>query len=68
MAGMTKLLEQAIAKVRQLSAEDQDAFAAALLLMAGEERPIMHLDEETRVVYMMGLRKRSVVSLCQERK
>jgi predicted transcriptional regulator len=55
MAGMTKLLEQAIAKVRQLSAEDQDAFAVALLSMAGEERPIMHLDEETRAAVRDGL-------------
>jgi predicted transcriptional regulator len=55
MAGMTKLLEQAIAKVRRLSAEDQDAFTVALLSMAGEERPMMHLDEETRAAVRDGL-------------
>ena len=55
MAGMTKLLEQAIAKVRQLSAEDQDAFALALLSMAGGERPIMQLNKDTRAAVRDGL-------------
>jgi predicted transcriptional regulator len=55
MNSMTKLLEKAIAKVREFPAEDQDAFAVALLSMAGEEGPIMHLDEETRAAVRDGL-------------
>jgi len=47
MAGMTKLLEKAIAKVRTLPAEDQDTVAVAVLSMA-EEKPVVALDEETR--------------------
>ena len=52
---MTKLLEEAIAKVRELPAEDQDAFAAALLSMAGEDTPVVHLDVETRAAVREGL-------------
>lgn len=53
---MTKLLEQAIvANARQLSAEGRDAFAGALLSMAGEERPIVHLDDETRSAVRDGI-------------
>ena len=44
---MTKLLEKAIAKARELPAEDQDAVAVAMLSMA-EETPVVALDEETR--------------------
>jgi predicted transcriptional regulator len=51
---MTKLLEQAIAKVRT-PAEDQDTFAAALLSMAGEGMPLVHLDDETRAAVREGL-------------
>lgn len=52
---MTKLLEKAIAKVRELPAEDQDTFAVALLSMAGEDTPIVHLDDETRAAVREGL-------------
>jgi predicted transcriptional regulator len=55
MARMTKLLEKAIAKVREFPDEDQDAFALALLSMAGEETPITHLDEKTRAAVRDGL-------------
>jgi predicted transcriptional regulator len=51
----TKLLEKAIAKVRELPAEDQDTFAVALLSMAGEDTPIVHLDDETRAAVREGL-------------
>ena len=55
MDGMTELLEKAIAKVREFPDEDQDAFAVALLSMAGEETPITHLDEKTRAAVRDGL-------------
>lgn len=52
---MTKLLEKAIAKVRELPAEEQDAYAAALLSMTGEEMPVVRLDDETRAAVLEGL-------------
>jgi len=51
---MTKLLEKAIAKARELPAEDQDAVAVAMLSMA-EETPVVALDEETRSAIREGL-------------
>ena len=53
MGQMTKLLERAIAKVRQLPAEDQDTVAVAVLAMA-EESPIS-LDDETRAAIKEGI-------------
>ena len=53
-AQMTKLLEKAIAKARELPAEDQDTVAVALLSMA-EETPVVALDEETRAAIREGL-------------
>ena len=50
---MTKLLEQAIAKVRMLPDEDQDALALAILSMADAE--IEPLDDETRAAIREGL-------------
>jgi hypothetical protein len=52
---MTKLLGEAIAKVRELPAQDQDAFAAAILSMPDEETPVGQLDEETRAAIGKGL-------------
>jgi predicted transcriptional regulator len=54
MSSMTKLLEDAIAKVRELPAEDQDAVTVAMLSMA-EETPIIALDDETRAAIREGL-------------
>ena len=51
---MTKLLEKAIAKARELSAEDQDAVAVTMLSMV-EETPVVALDEETRAAIREGL-------------
>jgi predicted transcriptional regulator len=53
MARMTKLLEKAIEKVRELPAEDQDTVAVAVLSMA-EEKPVA-LDSETRAAIREGL-------------
>jgi predicted transcriptional regulator len=54
MSSMTKLLEKAIARVRELPAEDQDAVAVAVLSMA-EETPVVALDDETRAAIREGL-------------
>jgi predicted transcriptional regulator len=53
---MTKILDQAIAKARALSAEDQDALGAVLLSLA-EEWPIRadDLDEESGVAIREGI-------------
>ena len=44
---MTRLLEKAIAKARELSDEDQDAVAVAVLTMTEQGAPIAPLDDET---------------------
>ena len=55
MGVMTKLLERAIEKVRELPAQDQDALANALLSITGEETAVVHLDDETRAAVEEGL-------------
>ncbi len=52
---MTKLLEQAITKVRDLPDEDQEAVAAVMLSMAGADSPVVHLDDATRVAVREGI-------------
>ena len=54
MQFMTKLLEKAIAKVRELPDDDQNAVAVAVLSMA-EEAPIVEIDNETRAAIREGL-------------
>jgi predicted transcriptional regulator len=51
---MTKLLEKAIARARELSAEDQDVVAVAMLAIA-EETPIVALDEDALAAIREGL-------------
>jgi predicted transcriptional regulator len=53
---MTKLLEEAIARLRQLPAEDQDVVALAMLAMA-HETPIVALDNETLAAVREGLQQ-----------
>jgi predicted transcriptional regulator len=52
---MTKLLEQAITKVRELPDEDQEAVAAVMLSMAGADAPIVHLDDATQAAIREGI-------------
>ena len=52
---MTKLLDQAIAKVRSLSDEDQDALAVAMLSLAETEALAIKMDERTRSAIREGL-------------
>ena len=53
---MTKILDEAIAKARALSTEDQDALGAVTLSLA-EEWPsrVDDLDDETRAAIREGL-------------
>ena len=53
---MTKILEQAIAKVRALPADQQDVLGAVILAMADEELArVGELDDETRTAVREGL-------------
>lgn len=52
---MTKLLEEAVAKVRDLPDWDQDALAVAMLSMAETEAPVMAMDEQTRAAIREGM-------------
>jgi hypothetical protein len=52
---MTKLLEQAIAKVRNLSAEEQDALAVAMLSLSEGDASAYPIDDATRAAILEGL-------------
>jgi predicted transcriptional regulator len=52
---MTKLLERAIARIRELPDEDQDALALHLLAMADAGVSNVGLDDETRAAIREGL-------------
>ena len=52
---MTKLLDQAIARVRQLPEDDQDTLAIALISMAEAGAVLPALDDETRAAIREGL-------------
>ena len=52
---MTKLLEKAIERARELSDEEQDALALAMLTIAEEPGLQEPLDEETRAALQRGL-------------
>jgi len=51
----TKLLEQAIDKVRELPEDEQEAVTAVMLQMAGADAPPVQLDDETRKAVREGL-------------
>ena len=52
---MTKLLEQAIAKARELPEEEQDALAAVMLSIADADASSFPLDHETTAAIREGL-------------
>ena len=52
---MTKLLEQAFAKVRELPDEEQDALAAVILSMAEADASDFPLDNATEAAIREGL-------------
>ena len=55
VTAMTKLLEEAVAKVRDLPDGDQDALAVAMLSMAETEAPVIAMDEQTRAAIREGM-------------
>jgi len=55
MTAMTKLLEQAIARIRELPEEDQDAIALAIISMANADASALPLDGQTRAAIREGL-------------
>jgi predicted transcriptional regulator len=52
---MTKMLEEAIKKIRELPAADQDEAAAMLLSVASKRGELVQLDDETRAAIREGL-------------
>ena len=52
---MTKLLEQAIAKVRELPEDEQNTLAAFMLSMAAADASGLPLDRETEAAIREGL-------------
>jgi predicted transcriptional regulator len=52
---MTKLLEQAIEKVRELPEHEQDEAAEVLLILLSKLREPVRLDDETRAAIREGL-------------
>ncbi len=52
---MTKLLEQAIAKARELSEEEQDSLAAMILSIAESDASRVALDQATEAAIREGL-------------
>jgi hypothetical protein len=52
---MITLLDQAIAKVRELAEEDQDAIATAILSMTAADAWTFPIDPETRAAIGEGL-------------
>ena len=55
VTAMTKLLEEAVAKVRDLPDGDQDALAVAMLSLAETGAPAMAMDEQTRAAIREGM-------------
>jgi predicted transcriptional regulator len=51
---MTKLLEQAVAKLRDLTDGEQDALALTILAMAEVDESAVPLDDETRTAILEG--------------
>ena len=52
---MTKLLEEAVSKVRELSEESQDALAITMLSMADINPSTFSMDEETVMAIREGV-------------
>ena len=52
---MSKLLDKAIAKARQLPEDEQDALAAVMLLMAEADASGVPLDRDTEAAIREGL-------------
>lgn len=52
---MTKLLEKAIAKARELPDDDQDSVAVMLLSMTSEDPQLDLIDDATRAAILEGL-------------
>ena len=55
MSHMTKMLDEAIAKIRELPEDEQDEAAAILLSVASRNTEVVELDDETRAAVREGL-------------
>jgi len=54
---MTKLLEKAIERARELSEDEQDSLALAILAIAEDPSAHQPLDDETRAAIRRGLKE-----------
>jgi hypothetical protein len=61
---MTKLLEQAIAKARELTDEEQDSLALTILALTEGDASMVPLDDETRAAILKGLARISHTTGC----
>jgi hypothetical protein len=52
---MTKLLEQAIAKARELPDAEQDALALTIMALTEGDGSVLPIDDETRAAILEGL-------------
>jgi predicted transcriptional regulator len=52
---MTRLLEQAIARARELSDDEQDALAVTILAFAAGGGSVVPLDDAARIAILEGL-------------
>jgi hypothetical protein len=62
MNDMTKSLEEAVAKVRELPEADQDEAAEMLLSVAARKAGPVALDEETRAAIREGANRHAAAS------
>jgi hypothetical protein len=51
---MTKMLEEAIKKIRELPPADQDEVAAILMTVASKNDDLVEIDDETRAAIRVG--------------
>jgi predicted transcriptional regulator len=52
---MTKLLDEAIAKVRELPEAEQDALALTIMALTEGDGSVLPIDDETRAAILEGL-------------
>ena len=65
---MTKMLDEAIKRVRELPDNDQDAAAEILLSIAAKRGPPVELDDETRQAIQEGRDQGGAATLPATRK
>ena len=65
---MTKLLEEAVLRVRGLPEDDQDALAVAIFSMADADLSPLSIDQETRAAIREGIEQARLGEFVPEEK